>query len=198
MGRVPTARALMMCSVRLTMLDGPSKDSGATKNITIVAPSGGSASKQPTSGIRHFQNWWSCGFIADIYVSPADVSFANLFFKEEEVGASANGWLAFLNTVGHSPGGAARIGFGSISTGARVAADDHIFSGKYNAAGQGAYAAGIASWSIPWKYSVGGVVWSSITTANQSASSTSTGKCSISKQGSGLYSKELSDSDSEW
>jgi hypothetical protein len=37
-----------------------------------------------------------------------------------------------------------------------------------------------------------------MTGVSEAASSTSTGKCSISKDGSGSFSKELSDPDSEW
>ncbi len=65
-------------TLKLTMLDGPSKGSGVSTNITIVAPSGGYVQK--FSGVRHFQNWWSCGFLGDIFITPADVSFANLWF----------------------------------------------------------------------------------------------------------------------
>lgn len=155
-------------------------------------------SKQPASGMRHFQNFWSCGFLGDIYVSPADVSFANLFFKEEEVGATASGWLQFLSGMGHFPGGAVRIGFGAISTGARVAGDDHIYTGAFNSTDHGAYAPGNVNWAIPWKYSVAGVVWNSMGTVDEPASSTSTGRCTISKDGSGSFSKELSDPTSEW
>ena len=185
-------------TLQLRMLDGPSKDSGPSKSLTIVAPSAGYARKQPTSGIRHDQYWWSCGFLGDLYVLPDDVSFNNLFFKEEEVGATANGWLSFLNNQGHFPGGAVRIGFGNISIGARVIGDDQIFSGKYDDVHHGAYANGNVNWPIPWKYSVDSVSWNSITTVNQTASSTSTGRCTISKDGSGSFLAELTAISTSW
>jgi hypothetical protein len=148
--------------------------------------------------MRHFQNWWSCGFLGDLYILPADVSFANLYFREEEIGATASGWLSFLNTAGHYPGGTARIGFGNISSGARVGYNDGIFSGKYNSSDHGVYGTGSVNWAIPWKYSVDNASWNSIATINQTASSTSTGKCTIGKDGSGSFSKELTEVDSEW
>jgi hypothetical protein len=129
---------------------------------------------------------------------PADVSFGGLWFKEEEVGATSSGWLSFAQGVPHNTGAPKLIGTGT-STGSRVGADDEVFGGKYRSLERGAYASGTISWAIPWKYSTNdGTTWNSIVTANETASSTSTGKCLISKQGSGSYSKELTDNDSDW
>ena len=132
---------------------------------------------------------------------PDDVSFLNLYFKEEEIGATTSGWLSFLNGQGHSPGPSARIGFGTINQGARVAVPgDQIFSGSYSDSNHGPYANGTANWAIPWDYSITGNVgsWHLITTVNMTASSTSTGRCTISKDGSGSFSKELNDPTSNW
>ena len=180
------------------ILDGPSKNAGPVTNITVVAPSGGYVQK--FSGIRHFQNWWSCGYKGDVFIEPKDVSFANLFFVEEDVGASTSGWLSFLNGIGHGSGGALSIGFGNINSGAVVVSNgDQIYSGKYRDVEHGAYAAGNLNWAIRWDYSITGTAgsWQLITTKNQTATSTSTGKCTISKGGSSV-SRELSDPDSEW
>jgi len=183
----------------LKLLAGPSKDSGPTKSITVVAPSDAYERKQVLSGIRHYQNWWSCGFLGDIYIRPADVSFLNLFFREEDVGATASGWLLFLSGQTHSPGGSARIGSGNAIDGSRVLADfDEVFSGKYRAVEHGPYNTGTVNWAIPWDYSLDFSVWHLIRMANQTASSTSTGKCTISKQGSGSFSRELGDADSSY
>jgi len=65
-------------TLQLKMVDGPSKDQGPITNITVLTPSGGSVQK--FSGVRHFQNWWSCGFLGDVFVEPKEVSFLNLFF----------------------------------------------------------------------------------------------------------------------
>lgn len=182
------------------MLDGPSKDSGPSKSIAVVAPSSGYVQK--FSGIRHYQNWWSCGFKGDIFVLPNNVSFANLWFYEAEIGATANGWLSFLNTQGHGANTSALgIGFGNIGTGARVISDgDEVFSGKRGEAEHGPYATGRVNWAIPWYFSVtgGGGTWHIITTVNQTATSTSTGRCTIQKDGSVTIVTELGDPDSEW
>ncbi len=102
--------------------------------------------------------------------------------------------------MSHNAGSPARIGFGHITNGSRVVVSvgDEVFGGKYNSAGHGAYSTGSVSWAIPWKYSIDSASWNLIRTADQTATSTSTGKCTISKQGSGSHSKELSDPDSEW
>jgi hypothetical protein len=188
-------------TLQLKMLAGPSKDSGPSRNIDIVTPSDGYESKQPTSGIKHFQGFWSCGFLGDIYVLPKDVSFRALFFKEEDVGASASGWLSnFLSNAPHcNPScGSFFILGGDSQVGSRVNSDgDAVFSGAFDDS-QHPYGTGTVTWSIPWKYSVDNSNWNLIRTADQTATSTSTGRCTISKQGSGSFSKEASDPSSSW
>jgi hypothetical protein len=187
-------------TLKPTMSDGPSKGSGPATNITAVAPSGGTVSKEALSGIEHYQGWWSCGFFGNIYLSPKDVSFGGLFFKELDIGASASGWLTFLNGHGHDPKpGGTVIGLGDIVLGCRVGADDRVFGGKYRSAEHGAYADGEVSWAIPWKYSIDGSTWHDIGTtftANQTASSNSSGKCFINKAGSATISADLNAADS--
>ncbi len=187
-------------ALQLKLLSGFSKDSGPVTNLDAVAPDDGSVSKQPLSGIKHVQNSWSCGFLGDIYVFPKDVSFFNLFFKELNVGASANGWLAFLANDGHcNPScNAVRILNGNKQKGSRVNADDQIFSGAFSDANHGPYATGSVSWAIPWEYSVNFSQWHPVQTADQTATSTSTGRCSISKRGSGSFSAEVGDPTSNW
>lgn len=140
--------------------------------------------------------------MGDIYLSPKDVSFAGLFFKELDIGATTSGWLTFLTGIGHDPyPGANVIGQGDIVRGCRVGADDQVFGGKYRSAEHGAYADGEARWAIPWKYSIDGSTWHDIgatLTANQTASSNSAGKCFISKAGSATISADLNAADSEW
>ncbi|HXM47985.1 MAG TPA: hypothetical protein VN956_08950 [Pyrinomonadaceae bacterium] len=187
-------------TLKLKMLNGPSQDSGPVNNLNIVAPSDGSVQK--FSGVRHFQNWWSCGYLGDIFISPTNVSFANLYFGEENVSANGTGWLSFTSGIAHCQNGCLglRIGFGNITSGARVISDgDQIFSGKYRDTEHGSYATGNESWTIPWDYSITGNAgtWHSMTTVQQQATSTSTGKCTITKKGVSV-SRELGDLDSEW
>lgn len=186
--------------LKLTILDGPSKDSGLSKSITVVAPSGGNVQK--FSSILHFQDWWSCGFKADIFITPTDVSFNNLFFVESEVGATAGGWLLFLSNQPHNAGAPLRIGFGNSVTGARVATNgDEIFSGQYRSLEHGGtYFGGTLNWAIPWNYSITGNAgtWNFMTTVNQTATSDSTGRCTISKDGSVVVTAALGDPNSSW
>lgn len=186
-------------TLKLTILNGPSKESGPSNTVAVVAPSSGNVQK--FSGILHYQDWWSCGFKADIFISPTDVSFNNLFFVESEVGATAGGWLAFLSNQPHNPGAPLRIGFGNSVTGARVASNgDEIFSGKYRSLEHGAYFGGTVNWAIPWNYSITGNAgtWNFMTTVNQTATSDSTGRCTISKDGSAVVTAGLGDPNSSW
>ena len=189
--------------LQLNMVAGPSTGQGPTNNITAVAPSGGSVQKITGSGVRHFQNWWSCGFLGDIYIEPKNVSFLNLFFLEQDANAAASGWLAFLNGIPHCDPActAFRIGSGDINKGARVASSgDAIFSGKYRDIERGPYATGIVTWTIPWDYSISGNAGTFLNffAFAQTATSVSSGKCTIQKDGSGTISAELSDPNSEW
>ncbi len=54
------------------------------------------------------------------------------------------------------------------------------------------------NWGGFSRYSVDFDAWHLIRTANQTATSTATGRCTISKEGSVVISRELSDPDSEW
>ena len=140
----------------------------------------------------HMQFYWSVGFCGTIYILPADVSFLNLQFKEDEVEATATGWLTFLNGVGHSPGGSSAITSGNIDTGAYVFRPDQVRTGAYGGPGT-TYADGNVAWEIPWNYSIIGGTWHHFATATQAADSNSTGRARISKAGSGVFSKEASD-----
>lgn len=195
-GTYDVASSAGSAALKLKILDGPSKDSGPTKNLTVLVPNDGFAKKQPLSGIRHNYNFWSCGFIGDLFVLPDNVSFFGVAFIEFEVGASASGWLSFLQNVGHSPGPQSYILNGAVH--GRVNGDDAIFSGSYSSANHGAYATGNATWAIPWKYGVAGGTWQSLVTANQTVTSTSTGRCTITKRGSNTYAAELLDPTSSW
>jgi hypothetical protein len=188
-GRYDVADSPGSAALQLKILNGPSKDQGPTKNVTVVAPSGGYMTGSDT---WHVQFYWSVGFCGTIYILPKDVSFLNLQFKEDEIGATATGWLTFLNGVGHSPGGSSAITSGNINTGAYVYRPDQVRTGAYGGPGT-SYAAGNVSWEIPWNYAVEGGAWHLFATATQAATSTSTGKATISKAGSGSFSKEAND-----
>src|SRR5260370_2817905 len=92
-GSYTVANAAGSAALQLKMLDGPSKGTGPTTNITVVAPSSG---YETGGNVWHVQFYWSIGFCGTIYILPADVSFLNLLFKENEVGATGTGYLTFL------------------------------------------------------------------------------------------------------
>jgi len=120
---------------------------------------------------------------------------------EEDIGATASGWLSFLSGAPHCDPSclALRIGSGNINTGSRVVSNgDKIFGGKFRDIERGPYADGTVTWEIPWDYSVNFTDWHRFLTVPQVATSTSTGRCTIKKNGSVLVTAELSDPDSEW
>ena len=199
-GTYRAANTAESATLKLTILDGPSKNMGPPRALTVVAPSAGSVAQLALTGIKHTQDWWSCGFLGDIFVTPANVSFRNIFFKEEEVAASASGWLSFLNGSPHNASTQGLpISGGNSSTGGHVLSDgDQIFSGQFRSLEHGAYATGSVSWAIPWDYSVDNGTYTRFVIVTQTATSTSTGKCTIKKDASPTFSAELSDASSNW
>jgi hypothetical protein len=173
-------------TLQLKLLGGPSTGQGPTKGITVVAPSGG---YETGTNTWHVQYYWSVGFCGLIHIQPTDVSFLNIVFKEDDVGAGASGWLGFLNGVGHSPGASSVITSGF--SGSTVYFPDQVRTGAYGGPGA-TYGAGTVSWAIPWKYAVQGGSYHQFATATQAADSDATGRARISKAGSGIFEKAVS------
>jgi hypothetical protein len=185
-------------TLKLEVQAGPSKGNGLSKNITIVAPSGGYEAKAFGTYIKHNQNTWSVGFLGEIYVLPKDVSFLNLRFVEEDIPAVATGWLyAPLNGVSHYPDPIPRaIGSGNINTGSLVSREDGVWTGILRP--NPTYGIGDVYWDIPWKYVTSSGNRGLIGIARQHATSDQVGTATIEKVGAGPYSRVPSDPTSDW
>jgi len=176
-------------SLALKVLSGPSKDSAAAFNFSIVEPSSGYASKD-FSGIRHTIDTWSVGFLGDIHVGPADVSFLNLFFYEGAADVHLSGWLntnQFNNP--HQQGTIAR----AIDSHNVVNEQDEIWSGQK----EGPYGEGYWYWDIPWHILTNSGRNITFTTVREIATSDANGRAVISKGGPAV-SRVPSDSTSSW
>ena len=119
----------------------------------VIAPN---SVHMDVNGTRHMANGRPNGGIhTDVYVGPADVSFANIELLELEIGASAHGYWGALNGHGHGP----NANFGPMTTtvasgkGTKFAFMDNcaIWGG-----GAGPPWAGDAVFHIPWQYRVVG------------------------------------------
>jgi hypothetical protein len=73
----------------------------ATVDFDVIAPT---SVVMSVNGLRHKANNVPNGGIhTDVYIGPADVSFANIELLEQDVGATASGRWAALGGKGHHP-----------------------------------------------------------------------------------------------
>ncbi len=156
---------------------------GCTKTIqlTIVEPSSVSMQRKPGTLGNHTINTASVGFIADIYIMPADVSFEHCSYLESEVYAVGTGCFEQFyrdNNVGHHPN-TSPIPIGppvSDTSGSKVNGHDKI-------AASGSRCQGGWTWSIPWSFRVGGGLDKRFTTVDQVVAITAAGLATITKAG---------------
>lgn len=173
-------------TLKLEILNGPSKGNGITKDISIVEPT--DAFITIGSGIQHTVNTWSAGFKGRIHVTPDDVSFMNLSFYEGSAQAHSSGWLAgFISNHSQS---ATSIRINSTNA---VNELDIIHTGTKNPP----YGVGEWYWDIPWHILTNSGRDFVFKTPREIATSDDTGKAVISKAG-GSASKESSDPTSSY
>lgn len=79
-------------TLKLEVIEGPSKGLGPTYARTIVAPSDGNVRQTPGSSILHCQGYCSVGFYGEVRIQPTNVSFSKLWFREGGGIAQANGF----------------------------------------------------------------------------------------------------------
>jgi hypothetical protein len=179
-------------NLEVSIVDGPSKDVKRSYSRTVVAPSGGSVARNITQPLIHCNGKSSSGFYGYIYLHPKDVSFARIYFTEGGGVISAQGFYLPDNGGEHEPWG---VGFlpnaCNSSTGCVAYSVDVIYTGQWSPP----FSAGTLSWPIQWQYAETESVSSPVnfTTALHEASAESSGAATISKQGSGNYSRVVSD-----
>jgi len=178
-----TARTV---TLKLEVLNGPSKGGGPTRDLTIVQPVGGFIRR--IGGIRHTFNSWSAGFLGEIHVTPSDVSFFNLSFYEDAAPENSSGWLAGY------PGPHLRSQFFERITSRNVVNQlDEIYSGRKF----GPYGDGKWFWDIPWRIRTDTGRDFLFAIIRQLATSDVSGKATISKGGT-TVTRVPSDPTSEW
>ncbi len=153
----------------------------ATITLTIVEPSNIRIDRRPGTLGNHTQGSASVGFIGDIFFLPADVSFENCSYLEDEVDAVGTGCFQqyyATNHVGHHPN-TSPIPIGppvSDTSGSKVNGFDKI-------AASGSSCDGGWSWSIPWRFQVGSGTSKVFRTVDQVVSINAAGRAEISKAG---------------
>jgi hypothetical protein len=125
----------------------------------------------------------NAGFLADIYVGPADVSFMNVSFLELEIMATDSGYWTHMTDKGHHPNSKFLSLSGTVVSGkgTKAAAQDNIFSG-YPGVNTPPWE-GTRTWNIPWQYKVGTGSAHALTTVTQSIVTTADGTTTASKAG---------------
>jgi hypothetical protein len=162
-------------SLNLKVLAGPSKDQERVVAITIVEPSGAYVTK--FSGIKHFVNTWSAGFLGDIHITPADVSFYNLLFYEGAAPAHSSGWL--LNYPQSHSQSQTQVRINSQNT---INVQDEIFTGAKNPP----YGIGEWYWDIPFRVVTNSGRTISLPDVRQLSTADNDGKAVISKGGASV------------
>jgi hypothetical protein len=177
-------------TVTLRLADGQSN--GHNYTIAVIAPSGAHMVKN--SNLRHTNGLAGVGFLGDVFLEPANVSFAGIFFSEGLTFATASGYYRSLNGLQHSDGPLTSLGACNSNTGCKINGQDRVDSGD----GTPAFSDGDFLWPIPWQYSVGTGSQTQFMIANQHFLIDATGRVSIEKAGSGLLSTNASDPTSSY
>lgn len=162
--------------------------SGCTETIqlTIVEPSGVRMERKAGTLGNHTKNRASVGFIADVFILPADVSFEHCSYLESDVRAVGTGCFEDYyaeHYVGHHPA-TSPIPIGppvSDTSGSKVNGFDQIAASADSCHGGW-------TWSIPWLFRVGGGIDKRFTTVDQVVSITAAGAADISKAGASNHS----------
>lgn len=150
------------------------------------------------SGIRHWPDSWSVGFLGEIYLLPRDVSFRRLRFKESDIPAMAKGWLEPMKGSSHYPKTTPTlIGSGNINTGCLVFGEDQVWTG-IRFGKNGVYGDGEVWWEIPWNYVTTSGMVVEFTIVKQYATSDEIGTATIEKGGAGPFKKLATEPESEW
>jgi hypothetical protein len=154
----------------------------ATIDFKIVEPSEVRLSRRPGTKGRHYINKPSTGLIADVYLFPADVSFENCRFREDEAYAAGTGCFKEYfeqNKIGHQPNPSAESIGPPISdtSGSVVKIYDKVSANATQAC------AGGWRWAIDCYFQVGGGGEKKFTTVMQVVEVSASGTMKIAKAG---------------
>ena len=145
----------------------------------IIAPS---YTSYYAASKRHLQGYTDVGALSNVYIGPDTVSFENIWFDEADAYYSATGvWYPCFNGHDHEPGpiaikvGSEVPGYGSeLSGGAQDTEDTGACTGNQLVNSS-------ESVNIPTQWSAYGSGWNLINVVTQSATGTTAGAASITK-----------------
>lgn len=141
----------------------------------------------------HCVRYSSAGFQGFVYLEPRDVSFSNLFFQEDGGTIQAQGFYQNQNGLTHDP-----TGFGySINSCNIVTGCEAFYDTIYTLNWTGPYSTGTLSWNIEWKYGFADTdpisSYVLFTHGLHESSANGQGTATISKAGSGSFTKAVND-----
>jgi hypothetical protein len=140
-------------TIKITATGTPPATVNPTITFTIVEPADVKMNRRPGTQGHHDIHTASTGFIADVYILPADVSFEKCFYQEAEVDGVGTGYFKDYyanNHVGHHPNASpSEIGPPvSDTSGSKALGFDQVDCNADK--GDGGW-----TWSIPWSFQVG-------------------------------------------
>lgn len=171
----------------------------AEVSFEIVKPTDGVMEQVSGTALRHAHGTWSVGFLANVFLTPMDVSFSNIQFQEGAVSAQRTGWLSDHTPEEHPQGDFRPVDRGNSTTGCRVITTDEAWSGiKFpDFKPLPTFGAGTFLWEIPWRFRVppGGTA-EPFTKASQLSTSDQGGTATIEKKGVGPFTRISGDDSS--
>jgi hypothetical protein len=124
---------------------------------------------QKTGNVHHTKDRPDSGMKTNIFITPADVSFANIQVREQDVKAVATGVYAPFNGVGHNPNPNPVPVNGVVAgLGSKVTANDNVYSGDPGTPAP--FAPGAITFKIPWEFKVGSGALKVFATETQTSS----------------------------
>ncbi len=176
--------------------------------IPVIQPDGGYCYKDPSSYIYHEHNYYSIGLCTYMFLTPTDVSFTWIRFKECScTPTSCIGWFAtsphnFLNFSHNEWAWPVPVGSGDKNLGCRIIMeyywpyDPHDYAEFYCFNTCTPYSYGYFKWDIPWKYYDPNPPYTSlilIGNMNQESHVYNNGNATIQKDGEGPWQNNHGD-----
>lgn len=182
----------------LSVQSGPSRESFRNYVRNITEPDAYMI-QEPNTGIWHEQGTASVGFKGYIYLTPMNVSFDNLQFREYSCPAILKGFYKdkYPDGYDHPIRSPVAVGSGNISTGCRVLGTDTVSTGPHTPPPPFKNNSSF-TWVIPWQYLVSGGAWTEFTTATHVATMNKAGTATIEKHNVGPFTKALNDPNSPY
>lgn len=159
--------------------------------FSVIEPSGVVMERDSAAGVRHVLGNPSVGMKAIVYITPSNVSFYNVNFREGACEAEADGYFELFPICPHEAG-TFQPGSGMVVPDKGYALGiDTIEFGIEDARSPKPYSAGAFTWPIPWYFDVKGKNNEKLfKIVNQTFTINEAGKMSASKAGAS-YSLEI-------